>query len=213
MNGSGWRPTISSPKSRVVGLRSTGAAIETVRQSGDQGRRRPRRPGGSAMPVGGRRRQASRWAPSRSTPPVRSAVEWRKGRTRPVISHHSSAPAQRRPSWPGARPEPARSCWSESPTIVTEAGLGVVSRLAVPFGGGGLTLVWVLAESHLVLHFWPEEATATVDLHVCDYQRSNADRARDLVARLRDLLFVAGSDRWQELEVGRPLPACSSVAD
>lgn len=97
--------------------------------------------------------------------------------------------------------------------IVTEAGLGVVSRLAVPFSGGGLTLVWVLAESHLVLHYWPEEATATVDLHVCDYQRSNADRARALVSRLRDLLFVAGSDRWQDLEVGRPLPAGSSVAD
>lgn len=96
---------------------------------------------------------------------------------------------------------------------VTEAGLAVVSRLEVPFGGGGLTLVWVLAESHLVLHFWPEEDTATVDLHVCDYRRSNAGRARDVVARLRTRLFVAGSDRWQELEVGQRLAASGGVTD
>lgn len=97
--------------------------------------------------------------------------------------------------------------------LVAAAGLEAVSRLTVPFDGGGLTLVWVLAESHLVLHFWPEECTVTVDLHVCDFRRSNANRARDLVDRLRALLFVAGSDRWQELEVGQPRPAFSAAAE
>ena len=96
---------------------------------------------------------------------------------------------------------------------VGDTGLEVVSRLAVPFDNGGLTLVWVLAESHLVLHFWPEEGSATVDLHVCDYRRSNAGRAGDLVAHLNALLFVAGSDRWQELEVGRPAPVPLGAVD
>lgn len=96
--------------------------------------------------------------------------------------------------------------------LVTGSGLGVVGRQAVPFPGGGLTLVWILAESHLVLHYWPEEATATIDLHVCDYRRSNAERARELAARLAELLFVAGTERWQDLEVGRPLPATGSAS-
>lgn len=50
---------------------------------------------------------------------------------------------------------------------VVDCGLGVVVEQAVPFDNGGLTLVWVLAESHLVLHLWPEDGYATVDLHVC----------------------------------------------
>jgi S-adenosylmethionine/arginine decarboxylase-like enzyme len=36
--------------------------------------------------------------------------------------------------------------------LVSDSGLAVVGRQVVPFPGGGLTLVWVLAESHLVLH-------------------------------------------------------------
>ncbi len=54
--------------------------------------------------------------------------------------------------------------------LVSDCGLEVAAQQAVPFAGGGLTLVWVLAESHLVLHLWPEEGYATVDLHVCDYR-------------------------------------------
>ncbi|MCE2516051.1 MAG: S-adenosylmethionine decarboxylase, partial [Acidobacteria bacterium] len=46
---------------------------------------------------------------------------------------------------------------------VRGAGLQVVADQAVPFTGGGATLVWVLAESHLVLHLWPELNRATID--------------------------------------------------
>jgi S-adenosylmethionine/arginine decarboxylase-like enzyme len=92
---------------------------------------------------------------------------------------------------------------------VADSGLAVVARRAVPFPGGGLTLVWVLAESHLVLHYWAEEGYATIDLHVCDYRISNADNARRLVDSLRRFCFAAGSDRWQEHRLDRPpgLPA------
>ena len=38
---------------------------------------------------------------------------------------------------------------------VHEAGLEVVADQSVPFTAGGATLVWVLAESHLVLHLCP----------------------------------------------------------
>ena len=129
----------------------------------------------------------------------------------PMISHHfvGTGEASAELSRTARNPE---GLLDQIAGIVVETGLGVVSRLAVPFDSGGLTLVWVLAESHLVLHYWPEEATATVDLHVCDYRQSNAARARDLVTRLAALLFEVDSDRWQSFEVGRQAPAGTVTA-
>ncbi len=88
--------------------------------------------------------------------------------------------------------------------LVHDCGLEVVARQTVSFDHGGLTLVWVLAESHLVLHLWAEEGFATIDLHVCDYRGSNAARARRLAERLGEDCFRAGSAAWRELEVGEP---------
>ena len=85
---------------------------------------------------------------------------------------------------------------------VREAGLQVVADQAVPFTGGGATLVWVLAESHLVLHLWPELGRATLDLHVCDYRDSNRVKARRLRDALAALCFAPGSAAWRELAVG-----------
>ena len=87
---------------------------------------------------------------------------------------------------------------------VADSGLAVVARRAVPFPDGGLTLVWVLAESHLVLHYWAEEGYATIDLHICDYRTSNAAKARQLVDSLRRFCFVEGSDSWHEHGLDRP---------
>ena len=85
---------------------------------------------------------------------------------------------------------------------VDAAGLQVMAEQAVPFPGGGATLVWVLAESHLVVHLWPEEDHVTIDLHICDFRAENERRAR----RLRDALdlfcFAPGSSGWTELAVG-----------
>ena len=55
-----------------------------------------------------------------------------------------------------------RACWQRVGTAVESCGLQVVADQAVRFDGGGYTLVWVLAESHLVLHLWPERGYATV---------------------------------------------------
>jgi len=96
--------------------------------------------------------------------------------------------------------------------LVAESGLAVVARRAVPFPGGGLTLVWVLAESHLVLHHWAEEGYATIDLHICDYRGSNAANARHLVESLRRFCFQEASDSWHEHHLDRPssLPAAAA---
>jgi S-adenosylmethionine decarboxylase len=47
---------------------------------------------------------------------------------------------------------------------------------------GGFTAVVALTESHLSLHTWPEFGHATFDVFLSNYQRDNADRARQLYA-------------------------------
>ena len=92
---------------------------------------------------------------------------------------------------------------------VRSAGLEVVDQRAVGFGNGGLTLVWVLAESHLVLHHWPDEGFATLDLHVCDYQGSNAAKAATLVEALTTFCFAPGNATWKEVHLEMPAASLS----
>ena len=74
----------------------------------------------------------------------------------------------------------------------------------VKFPDGGLTLVWVLAESHLVLHYWGAEGFATIDLHICDYRDSNRAKAQRLVETLESSCFLPGTAQWHEISVAEP---------
>ena len=70
----------------------------------------------------------------------------------------------------------------------------------VPFDQGGLTSVWVLAKSQLVLHVWPELQSATLDLHVCNDGTSNATNARGSGVGWRACFATGG--HWSELVAG-----------
>ena len=76
---------------------------------------------------------------------------------------------------------------------VRAAGLTAVAELFHPFPGeGGITGVVLLAESHLAVHTWPEQAGATVDVYVCNRGRDNSDRAEALLAALVAALAPTG---------------------
>lgn len=47
------------------------------------------------------------------------------------------------------------------------AGATVVQQLAHQFPGAGQTCVLILAESHAVLHTWPETGTVNLDIFSC----------------------------------------------
>ena len=47
------------------------------------------------------------------------------------------------------------------------AGATVVGALSHNFPGAGLTCVLILAESHAVLHTWPETGTVNIDIFSC----------------------------------------------
>ena len=70
-------------------------------------------------------------------------------------------------------------------TAVRRAGLTPVGELFHRFaGGGGVTGVVLLAESHLALHTWPELAAVTLDVYVCNLHADNSARAAALLADL-----------------------------
>ncbi|MDH0866421.1 S-adenosylmethionine decarboxylase [Mitsuaria sp. GD03876] len=67
---------------------------------------------------------------------------------------------------------------------------------------GGLTGMLLLAESHVALHTWPELASVTLDVYVCNYGGDNSAKARALMAALV-ALFAPETAQRQELQRGR----------
>jgi S-adenosylmethionine decarboxylase len=47
------------------------------------------------------------------------------------------------------------------------AGATIVHGLSHTFPGAGLTCVFILTESHAVLHTWPETGTVNIDIFSC----------------------------------------------
>jgi S-adenosylmethionine/arginine decarboxylase-like enzyme len=58
------------------------------------------------------------------------------------------------------------------------AELTVVGEVGFAFQPQGISAVILLAESHIALHFWPEECKVTIDIHICDYQKDNLQKAQ-----------------------------------
>jgi len=65
----------------------------------------------------------------------------------------------------------------------------------------GITGVVLLAESHLAVHTWPEIASVTLDVYVCNLGVDNSTRAHALLASLIDA-FAPGAIERHELERG-----------
>lgn len=66
----------------------------------------------------------------------------------------------------------------------------------------GVTGVVLLAESHLAVHTWPEQAAVTLDVYVCNLGQDNGAPARALMRRLT-LAFQASAENPQALQRGR----------
>lgn len=60
------------------------------------------------------------------------------------------------------------------------AELTVIGEVSFAFQPQGVSAVILLAESHIALHFWPEESKVTIDIHICDYQKDNLQKAQFL---------------------------------
>lgn len=50
---------------------------------------------------------------------------------------------------------------------ITEGNLTLLNMIAHKFEPQGVTIVALLAESHISIHTWPENGTAAVDVYTC----------------------------------------------
>ncbi|AVT14748.1 MULTISPECIES: adenosylmethionine decarboxylase [Paracidovorax] len=83
---------------------------------------------------------------------------------------------------------------------VRAAGLQAVGRLfhsfpATAHGPGGVTATVLLAESHLCIHTWPEQAAVTLDVYVCNFGADHSAQARTLLDALLALFEPATVQR------------------
>ncbi|TAE56027.1 MAG: S-adenosylmethionine decarboxylase [Nostocales cyanobacterium] len=84
------------------------------------------------------------------------------------------------------------------------AGLTVVGELAVAFQPQGVSAVILLLESHVALHFWPEESKITIDIHICDYENDNLAKARFLTEILtQEISSIEYLNSWHYLFIDR----------
>ena len=98
---------------------------------------------------------------------------------------------------------------------VEAVGLQVVDRLFHTFpatgqGPGGVTATVLLAESHLCVHTWPEQAAVTLDVYVCNFGADHSAKAHALMNALLALLEATTVQR-HALQRGELRPAPESL--
>jgi S-adenosylmethionine decarboxylase len=82
------------------------------------------------------------------------------------------------------------------------AELNVVGELAFAFQPQGVSAVVLLSESHIALHFWPEQAKVTIDIHICDYQKDNLVKAQLLTQILtKEISSSEYLNNWHYLSI------------
>ena len=65
-------------------------------------------------------------------------------------------------------------------SALERAGATVVQTSSHAFPGAGLTSVLILAESHAVIHTWPETGTINIDIFSCSTRLKSLDAINDL---------------------------------
>ncbi|HEY9648812.1 MAG TPA: S-adenosylmethionine decarboxylase [Chroococcidiopsis sp.] len=118
-----------------------------------------------------------------------------------ITSHHFSAIL---PVSPAVHQWSDRDFLTLLKTLAQQVGLTPVGEMAIAFQPQGISAVVLLEESHIALHFWPEEGKVSIDIHVCDYQQSNHAKAKQLTHLFT--LHLSGSDRdhdWHHLSLVR----------
>jgi S-adenosylmethionine decarboxylase len=101
-------------------------------------------------------------------------------------------------TYPATAPVTEVSALTDVASSAVQAGGGhVLANSHVIFPNGAITLVLILAESHLSIHTWPEERLIAIDLFSCG--TIDGQRVLDKLARALRLEEV----RATEVERGR----------
>ncbi|KUK84141.1 MAG: S-adenosylmethionine decarboxylase proenzyme [Microgenomates bacterium 39_6] len=70
--------------------------------------------------------------------------------------------------------DPEASFWGRvegaAKDLITSLNLNVVKKTGYSFHPEGVTLAYILSESHLLIHTWPESGLIHIDLVTCSYR-------------------------------------------
>ena len=75
------------------------------------------------------------------------------------------------------RPEEVTAAFQAA---LRRAGATIVHGLSHAFPGAGLTCVFILSESHAVLHTWPETGTVNIDIFSCSSRLKSLEAIDEL---------------------------------
>lgn len=98
--------------------------------------------------------------------------------------------------------------WTEADFVTSlkiaamSAELTSIGEISFSFQPQGISAILLLRESHVALHYWPEEGKVSIDIHVCDYQQDNQEKAKILAKNLS--LQISGNDsteHWYYLPI------------
>ena len=80
--------------------------------------------------------------------------------------------------------------------VVTEAGFNVIDSKFHQFNPHGVTAIYLLAESHVSIHTWPEARYAAIDIFTCGDERQ-AFKACELIEKLFEPKRVIKQVIWR----------------
>jgi len=70
--------------------------------------------------------------------------------------------------------------------VISGVGFTAITSVFHRFkGGGGVSGVYILAESHCAIHTWPEKRSVGFDLFFCNYTKDNSKKALRAFNNLR----------------------------
>lgn len=92
---------------------------------------------------------------------------------------------------------------------VERAGLQAVAQLFHAFAptaseASGVTATVLLAESHICVHTWPEQAAVTLDVYVCNFGGDHSAKAELLMASLLALFEPTQAQQQRVLRGQQP---------
>ena|SRR3989338_8473838 len=79
--------------------------------------------------------------------------------------------------------------------LIHASGLNVIKSLGHQFSGRGYTCVWLLKQSHVSVHSWPEHGFVTITIEVCDFEGDPGGRAERLHRSLLRLFRSAKTSK------------------
>jgi spermidine synthase len=71
--------------------------------------------------------------------------------------------------------------------IIKKSGFKIVRHCSHKFGDGGVSLVFLVSESHVAIHTWPENNSINIDIFFCNYTKDNSKKGEAAFKMLFDL--------------------------